>query len=288
MLLGSHLSIAGGIERPLVAAAALGFNTVAMFLRSNMQWRAAPLEDEAVALFRRTRRQLGIGPVVAHGMYLTNLAGQTEVREKSLAVIANEVERCRRLGIEYLVIHPGSREDVGEGIAMIADGLDAILTEPRGPKVLLETTAGAGFTIGRRFEHLAAIMTAARCRPRLGVCLDTCHIFAAGYDIRTSESYVETMKEFDRAIGLRHLRAIHLNDSKKGLGSSVDRHEHIGLGKLGREAFANLMNDRRLAKVPMILETPKEKDDQGRDWDLVNAEVLRAMEHRLPQRHRVH
>ena len=225
------------------------------------------------------RRKLKLGPVVAHGCYLVNLAGEAPVRRKSIAATAEELDRCARLGIECLVIHPGSHADPAVGIARIADGLKQVLrSRPECPvRILLETTAGAGHQVGRTFDQLAAILGRMGQPQRLGVCLDTCHVFAAGYDIRTCQAYARTMAELDRAVGLERLLAIHLNDSLAGLGSRLDRHAHIGRGTIGRRAFANFLNDSRLARVPMILETPKGLDEKGRGWDRINAGVLRSL-----------
>ncbi len=279
MLLGSHLSIAGGLHNALIKAAGHGFEAVAMFVRNQRQWRAAPLSDADAALFRRTRRELKIGPIVAHGSYLLNLAGNDEVRPKSIEAIVEDYGRCRRLGVEHLVIHPGSNAVQDEGVRMIADGLAEVLAAcGRGrTKILLETTAGGGGSIGGRFENLAAVLRRVRPGRRVGVCLDTCHVFAAGYEIRTREAYDDMWRRFDEIIGLENLLAIHLNDSKSEFGSHWDRHEHIGRGKIGLEPFRWLANDERFANIPMILETPKDLDDDGRDWDEVNAEVLRGL-----------
>jgi deoxyribonuclease-4 len=286
MLLGAHLSIAGGVDLALHSAAEYGFNTVAMFVRSNVQWRAAKLTGETVARFRRTRRRLGIGPVIAHGMYLANLAGRAAIRRKSITAVRDELDRCGRLGIEYLVIHPGSREDAGFGIGLIAGALNQIIADcpHRRPKVLLETTAGSGNSIGRTFEQLGEILAAVRYPRRVGICMDTCHVFAAGYDIRGPRAYRRTMSRFDMVIGLSRLRAIHVSDSQKPLGSGVDRHAHIGLGLIGLGGFANLVNDPRLTDTPLILETPKGcgpigkgKGKAGKDWDEMNADVLRSL-----------
>ncbi len=278
MLLGSHISISGGLHRAIEAAADYGFDCVAMFVRNQRQWRSSPLSAEATAAFVEVRRRLKIAPVVAHGSYLVNLAGKTDVRRKSIAAMRDELDRCERLGIEYLVFHPGSRENAAEGIILIAEALNEIITDRTGrTKILLETTAGQGNCIGYKFEQLADILDRLEMAERFGICLDTCHIFAAGYDIRTPSDYRKTIAEFDRIIGLERLQAIHLNDSVRDLGSRVDRHAHIGLGKIGLAAFAELVNDNRLANLPMILETPKGADDTGRDWDEVNAAALRGL-----------
>lgn len=279
MLLGSHLSIAGGLDRALTAAQGYGFEAVALFLRNQVQWKCRPLDDEVIRRFKRVRKQTRVKTVVAHGSYLVNLAGLADVRRKSIRAMIEDLTRCGRLGVEYLVIHPGSRESAANGIDLIARALNDIFSACpyRRPKVLLETTAGAGKTLGRSFEQIAAMIAAVDRPRRVGVCLDTCHIFAAGYDMRTPAACRAMLDEFDRVIGLDRLGAIHLNDSLKPLGSGVDRHAHIGLGEIGLRGFAALVNDPRLADVPMILETPKGLDDLGRDWDAVNAETVRGL-----------
>ncbi len=278
MILGSHLSISGGLHKALEAADAYGFDCVAMFVRNQRQWRAGALNDEAIATFREVRRQSGISPVVAHGSYLVNLAGKDDIRRKSIAAMRDELDRCERLGIEYLVFHPGSHEQADEGIVLVADALNEIVADcPGQTKILIETTAGQGNYLGRTFEQIAEILERLDRQERFGVCLDTCHVFAAGYDIRTPSTYSKTIAEFDKIIGLERLPAIHLNDSVKGLDSRVDRHAHIGFGKIGLQAFAEIVNDPRLADLPMILETPKGLDDTGRDWDEINAAALRGL-----------
>lgn len=267
------------MHRALEAAAGYGFDTLAVFVRNQVRWKFPALAEPAVALFRRTRRRLGIRPMVAHASYLVNLAGPDEVRRKSIGAMVEDLHRCGRLGIEYLVFHPGSAERIGVGIALVAKALNEIISAcaQRRPKILLETTAGQGNSIGHRFEHLAEILSLLARPRRFGVCLDTCHIFAAGYDIRTQESYGATMDQFDHIIGLDKLLAIHINDSKRPLGSRVDRHEHVGRGWIGRGGLANIVRDPRLANVPFILETPKGRTHDGRDWDEVNARVLRRL-----------
>ena len=279
MLLGSHLSVAGGLHNALERAGACGFATVALFVRNQVQWRRPRLGEAAVARFRSARRRLKIRPVVAHGSYLVNLAGRAAIRRKSVTAMREDLARCGRLGIEYLVIHPGSRADPTEGIRFIASGLNRIISSChfRRPKILLETTAGAGNVLGRSFEQIAAMLDLLDRPRRFGVCLDTCHVFAAGYDLRTPAAYRRTMRAFDREIGLDRLLAVHLNDSVGELGSRRDRHAHIGHGRIGLAGFANIVNDPRLAGVPLILETPKGADQAGRDWDRVNAATLGAL-----------
>jgi len=284
MLLGSHLSISGGLHKALISAEEYGFKSLALFLRNQVRWRAKAMDDKVVDKFRRTRETTDIRAIVAHASYLVNLAGKSEVRDKSIGAMIEDFTRCRRLGVEYLVFHPGSHPELETGEKLIIDALNEIASavapdpESASPaRVLLETTAGQGNCIGHRFEHLATILDGLENPERFGVCLDTCHIFAAGYDIRTPETYADTMQAFDDIIGLDKLLAIHMNDSKRDFGTRVDRHEHIGKGFLGREAFVNVVNDSRLADIPAILETPKGLDEKGRDWDTINAETLADM-----------
>ncbi|MDP6046461.1 MAG: deoxyribonuclease IV [Phycisphaerae bacterium] len=282
--MGSHLSISGGLYKALIAAQEYGFKALALFLRNQVQWRAKPLADSAVEKFRQTRQETDIQVIVAHASYLVNLAGKDAVRDKSIPGLAEDFSRAQRLGVENLVFHPGSNPDLEAGQKLITDALNEI-TEMVAPdpdastrsRILLETTAGQGNCIGHRFEHLAAIMEGLDQPERFGVCLDTCHIFAAGYDIRTPETYAATMQEFDDIIGLDKLLAIHLNDSKRDFGTRVDRHDHIGEGFLGLGAFANVVNDSRLADIPLIMETPKGSDDDGRDWDKINARAVASL-----------
>lgn len=279
MRLGSHLSIAGGLHRALEAAAGYGFPVVALFVRNQRQWQAPPLRDEEVQTFRDARQACGIETVVAHGSYLVNLAGEGPVRKKSIAAVAEDLGRCGRLGIEHLVIHPGSAEDTQAGIGRIAAGIDEALRRARNSPatLLLETTAGQGNCIGHRFEHLADILGQAARTARLGVCLDTAHVFAAGYDLRTPQAGRKLLRQFDTVVGLERLKAVHVNDSLKPLGSRVDRHAHLGRGCIGREGFGWLVRSRKLPDVPLILETPKGEDPRGRDWDRVNAGLLRQL-----------
>lgn len=279
MILGSHLSISGGLENALHAADAYGFEAVAMFVRNQRQWKAPPLEPEQIDAFVAARSELAIAPVVAHGSYLVNLAGADDTRAKSIDAVAEDLRRCEALGIEYLVIHPGSNPDAQRGVEQISAGVDEAIdrSETARTMLLLETTAGQGNCLGWQFEQIAAMRAGAGRADRVGYCFDTAHAFAAGYDLRSAESARATIDAFDAACGLEHLRAIHCNDSLKPLGSRVDRHAHIGLGEIGEAGFAALVNDRRLRAVPFILETPKGLRDDGRDWDELNAETL----HRL-------
>jgi deoxyribonuclease-4 len=286
MILGSHLSIAGGLHNAVLRAGELGLDCVALFVRNQVQWAVPELSDDRVKRFRKARRELAISPVVAHGSYLVNLAGNETIRRKSIAAMIADLHRCGRLGVEYLVFHPGTHPDAELGIEKIVGGVNKILRDcsSRKPKLLLETTAGQGNSIVHTFEQLAAILAGIRRKSRVGICLDTAHVFAAGYDLRTPKRYRATMEEFDRLVGLQKLKAIHLNDSKKPLGSRVDRHEHIGRGQITARGFGLLVRDPRLADVPMILETPKGTDKQGRDWDRINALALRRLARRKTRR----
>jgi deoxyribonuclease-4 len=278
-LLGAHMSIAGGVFNAFLHGQAVGCNTIQIFVKSTNQWKAKPLSDEEVEKYHQLQKETGINPVIAHDSYLINVATQDKTLYiKSREALKIEVERCQKLKIPHLVMHPGSHVGAGEtvGLATIARALNEIFdeVEDKGTKIALEATAGQGSNLGYKFEHLAEIIGQVKQEHRLSVCLDTCHVFAAGYDIRTDEGYKDTMVQFDKIVGLKRLGAMHFNDSKKGLGSRVDRHEHIGKGEIGKEAFGFFLNDVRLSKVPKILETPK-----GPDYaeDKANLKVLRSL-----------
>ena len=260
--LGAHLSIAGGLPRAVDRAEASGCQALQIFTKSAGQWRARELPSEEIALFRRRVRQTKIRPVVAHNSYLINLAAaDAALRKKSIAALREELDRAESLGLDGLVMHPGSYTSGSEsgGLKLIADALASILaSRPDGKtRILLEQTAGQGTNLGHRFEHLAEIIDRVGGTPRVGVCLDTCHLLTAGYDICSEAGYRETFRQFGRIVGFSRLKAFHLNDSKKPCASRVDRHEHIGKGCIGVEPFRRLVNDPRFAKLPMLLETPK-------------------------------
>jgi deoxyribonuclease-4 len=274
--LGAHMSIAGGMERAVERGAAIGCAAIQIFTKSSNQWAARPFEPGEPERFRETRARLGIGPVVAHDSYLINLCSPDDALfEKSIAACSEELRRCDLLGVEDLIVHPGSHlgRGVEYGVARMAEAIDELHARlpGTGARIVLETMAGQGGTIGSRFEELAALLARIRRPERIGVCLDTCHVFAAGYDIRTRSGWEETLRRLDGELGLARLRAVHLNDSKKDLGCRVDRHEHIGKGYLGLEAFRLVMNDPRLLGVPLILETPKDEDCRE---DVVNLTTL--------------
>jgi deoxyribonuclease-4 len=280
-LFGAHMSIAGGHHHALTAAQKYGCSTVQLFTKNASQWHAPDISDEAVRLFRRTLRQVKLRFPLAHDSYLINLASPDEaLNRRSIEAFVVEMWRAEQLGLRYLVTHPGARLDADEDAALlrVARALDEVHARCPGyrVRVLLETTAGQGTTLGHRFEHLARILSLLAEPARVGVCFDTCHVFAAGYALAPEAEYRATMRAFDRTIGLKRLRAFHVNDSLKPKGSHVDRHAHIGRGCLGLEPFRLLVNDRRFRNRPMVLETPKEGDDNS-DMDAINLRVLRGL-----------
>ncbi len=277
--LGAHMSISGGLHLAVDRAVAAGCGVLQIFTRNSNQWRGKPVSDADAALFRRTFEASGLHEVVSHDIYLINLAAPAgETRDKSLAAFRDELETCARLGIGTLVMHPGSHlaDPPDVGLQRVVEAFDRLFDEvPQFTgKVLLETTAGQGSNLGRTFEELAIIISSSKFPEKFGVCFDTCHTFAAGYDTTTADGYADTMEQFDRVLGLERLLCFHFNDSKKGLGSRVDRHEHIGQGALGLAPFRQILNDPRFSTVPKILETPK--GDNG-DMDAVNLGILRGL-----------
>jgi deoxyribonuclease-4 len=264
-LFGAHMSIAGGLYKAFERARRVDAEALQIFTRNQRQWAFPQLSDEEVARFRTSREEWGNQPLAGHGSYLINLANpESEAADRSTEALCNEITRCSRLQIPHLIIHPGSHMGAGvrAGLSAITANMDAAVEEAACPDVtiILETTAGQGTVIGSRFEEIASILEHSRFGDRLGVCFDTCHAFAAGYDIRTRETYEKTFRKFDSCIGLERLRFFHLNDSRKDLGSRLDRHEHIGKGKIGWAGFRFLVNDPRFENHTMVLETPKGKD----------------------------
>ena len=277
LYLGAHMSIAGGVSNAILQGEEFGCDTIQIFVKSSNQWKAKPLSDEDIRRFHDEQKRTGIGPVIAHDSYLINLCSPDKaLLEKSRQAFLAEMERCEKLGIPYLVTHPGSHMKSGEkeGISKIAESIDWLLERTDGfnVRITLEITAGQGTNLGYKFEHLAKMIEKSGKPDKLAVCFDTCHAFAAGYDISTKESYEQTWNEFDRIIGLNKLAVIHLNDSKKGHGSRIDRHEHIGKGEIGEKPFKLIMQDRRFANIPKILETPKGDDGE---MDDINLRLLR-------------
>jgi deoxyribonuclease-4 len=279
---GSHLSIAGGMHNALLEAERLGFSTTQVFTKNQQQWRVPPLPESAVAEWHSHRRRLKFNRTISHDSYLINLASPDElIRRKSIALFIEEISRCDVLGIPLLVTHPGAHMGQGEetGLRCVAEALDEVHAALPAAKTItcLEITAGQGTSLGYRLEHLAEIMSQVKSPGRLGVCLDTAHLFAAGYDFR-GRKFPAFMREVEKTIGIPPIKVLHVNDSKKALGSRVDRHEHIGRGEIGLDGFRPLVRERRFAKIPKILETPKGKDAAGREWDAINLETLRGLE----------
>jgi len=261
MHLGAHVPITGGVFNAPGHGLEIGAEAIQIFTRNQMQWACRPLRDEETAAFREKLAASGIKRVLTHGSYLMNLASPNpDFLARSRACLVTEIERCHALGIPHVVLHPGAHMGTGEeeGLSAIARSLDHVLERTEGLEVmpLLEVTAGQGSTLGYRFEHLAAIFDRVREPDRVGVCLDTCHLYAAGYDLATPKGYEKTMRDFGRIVGFRKLRAIHLNDSKREKGSRVDRHARAGEGHLGLRTFARIVNDRRLRGLPLVVETP--------------------------------
>jgi deoxyribonuclease-4 len=264
-LLGSHVPTIGGVSAAIDRGVGIGCSAMQIFVKNNMQWFAKPLPEEEAKGFREHPLRGKLGAVVAHAGYLINLGVEgTENHEKSLRSLSDEMLRCEQLGIRSLVLHPGSHLGAGmeAGIGCVVRNLDRLHAEHPELKVriTLETTAGQGACIGARFEEIAEILAAVKDPKRLEVCLDTAHAFAAGYDLAAPKGADKTFAEFDRIVGLKHLTVLHINDSKVALGSRVDRHDNLGKGKIGLDAFRWIMNAPELAAIPKILETPKGKD----------------------------
>lgn len=285
-LFGAHMSISGGLALAFDRLATVEGEALQIFTANQRQWQPKLADEQEVRLFRERRAAAGDIPVASHDSYLINLASpKTETAEKSRAALTKELRRCAALGVEYVVMHPGSHlgQGIAAGISRFTANLDRSLEASEVGNevmVLLETTAGQGTSLGASFNELAEIIAGSAFSDQLGVCFDTCHVFAAGYDIRSPDQYEATIDEFDRVIGLEHLKCFHFNDSKFGLGEQKDRHAHIGQGHIGSEGFANFVNDPRWAGFAAHLETPKtEKDEHGSEieMDPVNLAALRAL-----------
>ena len=274
MLLGIHCSIRGGLHNAFYEAESLGIDTFQVFTKNQRQWKEKIIDTEEKSTFLDSYKTSRVKMIFSHASYLINLASNDDTLwECSVRALIDEVQRCHDLGLEFTILHPGSAKGFGEqkGMKKIVKALKTTIhaTKNSTVKILLENTAGQGSSIGYRFEHLRQILRGVNS-PRIGVCFDTCHAFAAGYDIRTKCGFEETMEELDNIVGLKNLHAIHMNDSKGELGSNLDRHEHIGKGKLGLEPFRQIMN--RFTHIPKVIETPK-KDNM----DVVNLEILRGL-----------
>ena len=280
-LLGAHMSIAGGYYRAVDAARAVECDCVQIFTKNNNQWRAKPIAEEEAQRFKQALVAQDIRAPLSHTSYLINLASpEPQLWRQSIDALVVELQRAEQLGIPYVVLHPGSFTSSSEavGLTAVARALDECFRQTRGLAVvcLLENTAGQGSNLGWRFEHLAEITAQCKFADRLGVCIDTCHTFAAGYPLSEPAAYEQTMKQLDKIVGLARVKAIHVNDSKMPFGSRKDRHEHIGRGAMGLEPFRNLVNDPRFADMPMYLETEK-GTEKGEDLDAINLRTLRSL-----------
>ena len=279
-LLGAHFSIKKGLDKAFYEAESYKCNAFQIFTKNATSWKESTLSPKKIESFNKAREKTGIHEIASHTSYLINLAAVDEKKHAlSCEALKQEMIRANQLKIPYVILHPGSHMGSGEatGISLIASSINKIFSEIANQKsrLLLETTAGQGTSIGHTFEQIASILKRIEYADQIGVCFDTCHVFAAGYDIRTYKSYTETIKKFDGTIGLDRLFVLHLNDSKKDFGSRIDRHEHIGDGAIGTKAFEYIMRDERLKRVPKILETPKDKD--GKPYDTVNLNRLREL-----------
>ncbi len=278
-ILGAHQSIVGGYHRAVEKADKAGCDCVQLFTKNNNQWRAKAITPTEAERFRAALRSRGITHPLAHDSYLINLASpEPALWRRSVEALVEELQRAAALEIPYVVTHPGAYTTGTEsaGIRRLVDAVDEVhaRTAEIPTECLLETTAGQGTALGWRFEQFAEVLGRVREPDRLGFCFDTCHVFAAGYPLAPKKAYLATLRQFDRLVGLHRIRAFHLNDSRRELGSRVDRHEHIGRGELGPEPFRLLLADRRFRRVPMYLETPK-GDRNGTDWDILNLRTLR-------------
>jgi deoxyribonuclease IV len=279
ILLGAHMSIGGGVQRAIERSCSIKCTAMQIFVKNNMQWFARPLQREEISAFLDHAQRAELHSVFAHANYLINLAATNpQFHANSLRALSEELVRADQLELPFLVLHPGAHVGAGEeaGLAKIVESIDRVLAglPKTKTRIALETTAGQGSCLGHRFEHLAHIIANVREPERLCVCLDTAHVFAAGYELATEKLTKKMFAEFDRIVGLEHLVALHLNDSKTARGSRVDRHEHIGKGQIGLEAFRFIMRDRRFRKIPKVLETPKGKELKE---DVENMQTLRSL-----------
>lgn len=276
------MSVAGGIHNAFDAGARVGCDCLQIFVKNQRQWSAAPLTEADIEAYRTAERQTGLSPVVAHATYLLNLASpDASLRRRSVDGLILELRWCAQLGVPYLVLHPGAHmgQGVRPGIKRIVRSLNTVHKDTQGinVQILLETTAGQGSSVGHEIEQLGWIINDARDPDRLGVCVDTCHVFAAGYNIADPQGYERLVADLRRHVTLERVKCFHVNDSMRECGSRVDRHEHIGKGKIGKAGFAHLVNDPRFTAVPKILETPKGTDGRGTDLDKVNLKRLRHL-----------
>ncbi|MEC7564096.1 MAG: deoxyribonuclease IV [Planctomycetota bacterium] len=284
-ILGAHMSIAGGYYKSIDRGAEAGCQCIQLFTKNNNQWRAKDITDEDIQRFHQQCRQHNIQHTLSHASYLINLGSpKDELWEKSIAAFVIELQRAEMLGVPYVVVHPGSytTSTPEQGIERIARALDKVhqQTADLATQCLLETTAGQGSNMGWQLEELACMLNQCGQPEKVGICVDTCHMFAAGYDLRDPVQYEATWSKFDRLMGLHKLKAFHLNDSKREFGSRKDRHEHIGEGEMGLEPFRLIVNDPRFQEIPMYLETAKDDrpvSREGLSWDQINLSTLRSL-----------
>lgn len=286
LCLGAHLSIAGGVSHALEQARAFRFQAVQIFVKNQRQWRAPPLDPAEVERWHALRPRHGARDIAAHATYLINLASaEPALAKQSRAAFLDELLRCDQLDIPYLVVHPGAAGDQPRTTALrvVAQALDAIFTAKPDLRTmpLLEFTAGQGSSLGNSFAELAEIIARVQEPQRVGVCLDTCHLFAAGHDLRDPTAYERMVQEAAATVGLERVRVWHFNDSRTPCGSRVDRHAHIGHGCIGNRGFRHVMDDERFRGIPMLIETPKGLDDAGRHWDVINVRRLRQIAARM-------
>ncbi|MBK8270103.1 MAG: deoxyribonuclease IV [Planctomycetes bacterium] len=279
---GSHVTTAGGLHNAFTEGLRVGCDCIQIFVKNQRQWVAKPITDEQIKLYKEAERAAALTPIVAHASYLINLASpDAGNREKSIAALSDELTRCEALGLHGLVVHPGAHLGEGDdaGIRRVCESLDEVHRRTAGFNcpVLLESTAGQGTTLGHKIEHLAAMIDVSRESDRLAICLDTCHLFVAGYDIRDAGAFASLADSIEQSIGLDRVKCIHMNDSKGELGSHLDRHEHIGSGKIGLAGLSNVLKEPRLAHASRILETEKGNDEYGNDYDVANLGRLRQL-----------
>ena len=275
------MPISGGMEKALFEGKRVGCEVIQIFTHNTNTWHMKPISSEQLELFEKAKKETKVIPISVHVGYLINIASpEDRIWKRSVNALKKEIQRAELLGIPYVVMHPGAHKGAGEenGIRKIAEGLKEVISDSsQNTKILLETTAGQGTSIGYRFEHLAEIMEKISIPERIGICLDTCHIFSAGYDFRTEEQYEALIEELEKLVGIDYVFLIHMNDSKKECGSRVDRHMHIGKGKIGEKGLSYFLKDNRFKETPFIIETPKGKDEKGIDYDIINLQKLRQI-----------
>ncbi len=276
--IGAHLSIEGGIHRAIERGIDLGCRTVQLFLRNNNRWKGRDLNESEIEKFKNLVKESGISPLIAHAIYLINLSSPDEIHlKKSVKAVVEDLNKCKILGIPYLIVHPGFHLGSGEkeGIKRFSEALRRISEECEGVEILVENSSGGGTQIGWSIEQIEEIIDLSG--ERVGICIDTCHLFSAGYPIHIKDGFERTMEEIEKRIGFEKIKVIHVNDSKRECGSRIDRHEHIGIGKIGMEGFSFFLNFKAFKFLPFIIETPKGKGPEGIDMDVLNIEKLKRI-----------